>query len=340
MTAFADMETGRAMDAADRVPGARALAPEELATSPDVDIVVNLTVPAAHYGVALMALAGGKHLYNEKPLASTRAESREMISAAASRGLRVGCAPDTVLGTGIQTARAVIDQGGIGTAHSAVAFMASPGHEAWHQRPQFYYQQGGGPLYDMGPYYLTALVHLLGPVKRVVGASSRPRPRRVVGSGPLAGTTFHSEVDTHVTGILEHASGALSTLVMSFELWGAHLPKIEVHGTEGSLSVPDPNRFDGEVERFSPGSKQWEPVADVAGYIGASRGYGVAELCEALATGRPHRANGELAYHVLDVMATLMDAADQGRWLELESSCERPAIVPLSALAQVAGEPS
>lgn len=340
MTALADTVIERAIDAADRVPGARALAPEELTASPDVDVIVNLTVPAAHFEVALMALAGGKHVYNEKPLASTRAESQEMISAAASRGLRIGCAPDTVLGTGIQTARAVIDQGGIGTAHSAVAFMASPGHEAWHQRPQFYYQQGGGPLYDMGPYYLTALVHLLGPVKRVVGASSRPRPTRVVGSGPLAGTTFHSEVDTHVTGILEHTSGALSTLVMSFELWGAHLPKIEVHGTEGSLWVPDPNRFDGRVERFSPGSKEWESVEDAAGYVGASRGYGIAELGEALATGRPHRANGDLAYHVLDVMATLMDAAGQGTWLDIESSCERPAIVALSTMAQVAGKRS
>lgn len=337
VSALADMVAERASEAAEHVPGASVLTPQQLVSSPDVDLVLNLTVPAAHAEVALAGLSSGKHVYNEKPLAATRHEGVQLLAAAEGKGVRLGCAPDTVLGTGTQTARAVIDQGGIGTPHAATAFMPSPGHEIWHHRPQFYYQPGGGPLFDMGPYYLTALVHLLGPVTLVAGASSRPRATRTVGSGPLAGTTFASEVDTHITGILQHASGALTTLVMSFEMWAANLPKIEVHGTEGSLSVPDPNGFGGEVKRFSPKGQQWETVEDCAGYIGASRGYGVAEIAEAIATGRPHRANGRLAHHVLDVMVTLMEGAQQRAWLEVESSCERPDLVPLTALPEVAG---
>jgi predicted dehydrogenase len=338
VTALADSVPERAEAAAATLPGTSVLEPEELAESSEVDLVLNLTVPVAHFEVASLALKSAKHVYNEKPIATTRQQSAELLSAAAAQDLRLGCAPDTVLGTGVQTARAVVDAGDIGTPHTATAFMASPGHEAWHQRPQFYYQPGGGPLFDMGPYYLSALVHLLGPVKRVAGASSRPRPTRVVGSGPLAGTKLHAEVDTHVTGLLEHASGALTTLVMSFEIWGSHLPKIEVHGTEGSLSVPDPNHFAGAVERFSPTSGQWEQVPERAGYVGASRGYGVADLAEALSTSRPHRANGELGHHVLDVMVTLLEASEQKAWLEVASSCERPELVALSRLPEKAGQ--
>jgi predicted dehydrogenase len=338
VTALSDSLRERAEAAAASLPGAGVLTPQELFSSAEVDLVLNLTVPAAHFEVASKALAAGKHVYNEKPLATKTQQGAQLLSAAAGQGLRVGCAPDTVLGTGVQTARAVVDQGDIGTPHAATAFMACPGHEAWHQRPQFYYQAGGGPLFDMGPYYLSALVHLLGPVRRVAGASSRPRPTRVVGSGPLAGHTFNTEVDTHVTGLLEHRSGALTTLVMSFEIWGSHLPRIEVHGTEGSLSVPDPNNFSGAVERFSRASGTWERVPERAGYIGASRGCGVAELAKAVAAGLPHRANGQVAHHVLEVMARLLEAARERVWLEVASSCDRPEPVPLSALPETAGE--
>ena len=344
VTAVADKVRERAEQAAASIGGARGargarvLEPPELAASEEVDLVLNLTVPAAHFEVASLALKAGKHVYNEKPLATNRQQSAELLHLAGGMGLRVGCAPDTVLGTGVQTARAVVDEGGIGTPHSAMAFMVSPGHEGWHHRPQFYYQVGGGPLFDMGPYYLSALVHLLGPVSKVTAAASRPRPKRVIGSGPLAGSTVHSEVDTHVAALLEHTSGALTTVVMSFEVWGSRLPRIEVHGTEGSLTVPDPNQFAGKVEVLSPAGGQWETVPERAGYIGAARGAGVADLAEALSAGRSHRANGHLAHHVLDVMEALNEAAGTREWLKVASSCERPELVPLTVLPERAGQ--
>ena len=183
----------------------------------------------------------------------------------------------------------------------------------------------------MGPYYLTALVTLLGPVRRVVGMSSTPRSTRIIGSGPRAGTEFPVEVATHVTGVLEHANGALSTLLMSFEVWAGALPRIEVYGTGGSLSVPDPNGFDGEVRLFRAGSKEWEHVAERGGYQGAARGYGVADLARAVAEGGPHRADGRLAYHVLDIMESLLAAARSGDSVTVTSTCDRPAAVPAGA---------
>ena len=294
----------------------------ELVARDDVDAVLNLTIPAAHAEVALAALGAGKHVYGEKPLAVDQKEAEAVLAAARAAGLRVGCAPDTVLGTGVQTARKAVDDGLIGRPVSATAFMTGAGHEGWHPDPEFYYRPGGGPLLDMGPYYVSALVHLLGPVARVVGASSRPRAERTIGSGPRAGETFAVEVDTHITGVLEHAGGALSTLVMSFDVKAAHLPRIEVHGTEASLSVPDPNNFDGPVEISRGG--EWEALPVSAGYRDTGRGAGLADLAEALAQGRPHRASAELAAHVLDVMLTLLQAADEGRALPVVSTCERP----------------
>ena len=323
VTAIADLDEARARAAADSVPGARALPVAGLLSDDDVTLVLNLTIPAAHGEIDRAALAAGKHVYGEKPLASSTEQAREVLDAAARAGLRVGSAPDTVLGTGTQTARAVVDAGRIGTPVAATAFMTTPGHERWHPAPEFYYQPGGGPLFDMGPYYLTALIHLLGPVARVTGMASTPRATRVTGTG----ATIDVSVATHVTGVLEHAGGALSTLMMSFDVWAARLPRIEVYGTEGSLSVPDPNGFDGPVEIFAPDG-QWTPVPEAGGYPGAARGYGVADLASALAAGTPHRASGELAYHVLDVMETLLSAAESGRATDVTSSCDRPAPVP------------
>jgi predicted dehydrogenase len=331
VTAIADLDVDRAAKAAQAVPGARALTPAELFAAEDVDLVLNLTIPAAHAEVARAAIAAGKHVYGEKPLAADTAEARAVLEAAAGAGLRVGCAPDTVLGTGVQTARVALDAGDIGLPVAASAFMVTPGHERWHPAPEFYYRPGGGPLLDMGPYYLTALVTLLGPVKRVVGMSSTPRAIRTIGSGPRAGTEFPVEVATHVTGVLEHANGALSTLIMSFEVWGGVLPRIEVYGTGGSLSVPDPNGFDGEVRILRAESKEWEPVPVSGGYPGASRGYGVSDLARALAVGGPHRADGQLAYHVLDIMESLLAAARSGESVTVASTCERPAAVPADA---------
>ncbi|MFE4173530.1 Gfo/Idh/MocA family protein [Streptomyces sp. NPDC056909] len=324
LTAVTDLDPGRAGAVAARVPGvAVSGSVAELVARPDVDAVLNLTIPAAHAEVALAALAAGRHVYGEKPLAATRAEADAVLAAAGAAGLRVGCAPDTVLGTGVQTARKAVDDGLIGTPVAATAFMTTPGHERWHPDPEFYYRPGGGPLLDMGPYYLSALVHLLGPVVKVTGAASRPRAEREIGSGPRAGERFAVEVATHVTGVLRHAGGALTTLVMSFDIHAARLPRIEVHGTAGSLSVPDPNGFDGPVEVHRDGG-EWETLPVSAGYTGAGRGTGLADLAEALAAGRPHRASAELSRHVLDIMLTLLASAREDRGLPVESSCARP----------------
>jgi predicted dehydrogenase len=329
VTAVADLVGDRAAAAAATVDGARALQVGELLAADDVDLVLNLTIPAAHAEVAHAAITSGKHVYGEKPLAADTGSARSVLDFAERAGVRVGCAPDTVLGTGVQTARAILDAGEIGTPVAATAFMVTPGHERWHPDPDFYYQSGGGPLLDMGPYYLTALVTLLGPVRRVVGMSSTPRATRIIGSGPRAGSEIEVNVATHVTGVLEHAGGALSTLVMSFEMWAGRLPRIEIYGTSGSLSVPDPNGFDGPVHIFRAGDSEWSPVVEAGGYRGASRGYGVSDLASALAAGTPHRADGQLAYHVLDVMESMLAAACSGRAAEIASSCERPAAVPL-----------
>jgi predicted dehydrogenase len=323
LTRIADVDPANAAEAA-ATAGVPACTPAELYAADDVDLVLNLTIPLAHAEVALAAIAAGKHVYGEKPLAADTSAARSVLDAARDAGVLVGCAPDTVLGTGVQTARASLDAGEIGRPVAATAFMTTAGHERWHPAPEFYYQPGGGPLLDMGPYYLTALVTLLGPVRRVAGMSATPRDTRVVGSGPRAGQRFPVQVATHVTGVLEHAGGALTTLLMSFDVPAARLPRIEVYGTGGSLSVPDPNNFAGTVQIFRD---EWTDLPVRAGYPDAGRGYGIADLARSLVDGTPHRAGGELAYHVLDVMECLLRAADTGNAVTLGSTCERPAPV-------------
>ena len=331
LTRVADLDADRAAALAVDYPPALPATPDELLAAADVDLVLNLTVPQAHAAVALAALASGKHVYGEKPLAATTVEARTVLEAAARAGRAIGCAPDTVLGTGVQTARASLAAGDIGTPVAATAFMVTSGPERWHPAPEFYYQPGGGPVLDMGPYYLTALVTLLGTVRRVTGMSATPRPSRTIGSGARAGTVFPVNVATHVTGVLEHDSGALTMLMMSFDVWNARLPRIEVYGTEGTLSLPDPNGFDGPVRLFASTGGDWVEVPERAGYRDAARGYGVADLARALRTGTPHRASGELAYHVLDVMECLLTGAGTGATVEVASTCPIPAPVPFGA---------
>ena len=327
VTAVADLAPERAEAMAAALPGAAVRPLDDLVAADDVDLVLNLTIPAAHAEVALAAIAAGKHVHGEKPLAATGPDARRVVEAAAAGGVRLGCAPDTVLGTAVQTARAVVGAGAIGVPHAATAFMTTPGHELWHPDPEFYYRPGGGPLLDMGPYYLTALVHLLGPVTRVVGLSARPRAARTIGAGPRAGTTFDVEIDTHVTGVLQHAGGALTTLVMSFDVWAAELPRIEVHGPGGSLSVPDPNHFEGPVRLHRAGDDAWAQVPPSAGYVDGGRGIGVADLALGLASGAPHRAAADVALHVLDVMESLLEAARTGEARTVGSTCEVPPAV-------------
>ncbi|MFF7451710.1 MULTISPECIES: Gfo/Idh/MocA family oxidoreductase [unclassified Streptomyces] len=329
VTAVADLDASRSAAAAAEFPGVRALTVEELLSSPDVDTVLNLTVPAAHAEIALAAIRHGKHVYGEKPLTVELADAQAVLEAAAEAGVGVGCAPDTVLGTGVQTARAAVESGSIGRPLFASAVMVTPGHERWHPNPDFYYTPGGGPLLDMGPYYLASLVHLLGPVRAVTGASSRLRTERVITSGPRAGERIPVEVDSHVSGVLEHANGALTTITTSFDGVTTTAAPIEVHGETGTLSVPDPNHFEGEVRLFPLGDTRWHALPPSAGYVDGARGVGLLDFVTADADRKP-RATGELALHVLETMNTLLRSSAEGRRIELTTSAEPPAPVPLT----------
>ncbi|HJB63546.1 MAG TPA: Gfo/Idh/MocA family oxidoreductase [Candidatus Microbacterium pullistercoris] len=327
IVATADLDPARAAAGAQRIPGCRSLTVEELLADPAVDTVLNLTVPAAHAPVALAALRHGKNVYGEKPLAPTVAPARQILDAAGSAW--VGCAPDTALGAGVQTARAAVDAGEIGRPVAAVASWTAPGHEAWHPHPDFYYREGGGPLFDMGPYYLTALFHLLGPVARVSGASSRSRDVRQIATGPRAGEEIPVEVDTHVTGILEHVSGAVSTVTFSFDGVATQAAPIEVHGEEATLALPDPNFFDGEVRLRRPGADNWDSLPVRAGYENAGRGIGLIDFVRDGGA----RAHGDIALHVLEIMTALTDSAREGRRIDLMTTATRPPIVPRTSRA-------
>ena len=326
IAAAADLDADRAQAVAERFPGARALSVAELVADPAVQTVLNLTIPAAHGEVARAALAAGKNVYGEKPLAATFDEALGVMAGA--NGAWVGGAPDTVLGSGVQTARAVVDAGEIGRPVAAVATWLSSGHEAWHPHPDFYYREGGGPLYDMGPYYLTALFHVLGPVVSVSGASSRSRDERTIGSGPRAGERIPVEIDTHVTGVLEHAGGAVSTVTFSFDAAATHDAPIEVHGESASLTLPDPNFFDGDVTMRRPRAEEWTAIAPRAGYRGAGRGIGVLDFVRG--GSGAGRASGEVALHVLEIMSALTRSAREGRRITLTTTAERPPLVPLT----------
>ncbi|MFG6493313.1 Gfo/Idh/MocA family protein [Microbacterium sp. P03] len=324
IAALADLDVERARAVAAEIPGARALSVAELVADPEVRTVLNLTIPAAHEEIALAAISQGKDVYGEKPLAASMEAAKRIMDAAAQGGVRVGSAPDTVLGTGVQTARAHVDGGAVGTPISATATWVSAGHEAWHPHPDFYYQPGGGPLLDMGPYYLTSLVHLLGPVRSVSGMTSRTRSTRTIGSGARAGVQIPVDVDTHVTGVLEHADGALSTVVMSFDALSTTAAPIEVHGTEGSIIVPDPNNFSGVVRLTTRGSDGWESVPAAAGFEEAGRGVGLLDLIHG-----PARASGAMGLHVLEIMTALLRS--DGARVAVASSVERPSLVPLTS---------
>jgi len=329
IVAVADLDRERAVATAEGIPGARALTPAELYADPEVDTVLNLTIPAAHEEVALAALAAGKDVYGEKPLAATLPAARRVVDAAAAAGRRIGCAPDTVLGTGVQTARAAVDAGLIGAPVGATATWLSAGHEAWHPHPDFYYREGGGPLLDMGPYYLTSLVHLLGPVAWVQGASSRARDTRVIATGPRAGESIPVEVETHVTGVLGHAGGALSTVTVSFDAVASRAEPIEVYGVAGMLVLPDPNNFSGAVHLRRAGSPADEELPVSAGYEDAARGVGLIDF----AAGHG-RASGDVALHVLEIMTSLLESAQTGTRTTLTTTAHVPPLVPLTPRAR------
>lgn len=327
VVACADIVKERAEAKAEEY-GVTAYTVDELLADPDIQIVINLTIPKAHAEVSLDTIAARKNVYCEKPLAVTRDDGQRVLAAAEAQGVLVGCAPDTFLGGGIQTCRKLIDDGWIGQPVAATAFMTGHGPESWHPNPHIFYQQGAGPMFDMGPYYLTALVNLLGPISRVTGSAQISFPRRLITSQPHCGTHIDVTVPTHVTGVMDFERGIVGTIITSFDVWAASLPRIEVYGSEGSLSVPDPNTFGGPVRIWRPEAEGWQEMplthsADVG------RGIGVADMAYALLSGRPHRASGELAYHVLDLMHSFVDASGSGSHVTLQSSCSRPAALPL-----------
>lgn len=306
-----------------------AMTPEELLARDDVDIVLNLTVPAVHVEVGLAAIAAGKHVYSEKPFGSSVAEAKKLMDAAAAAGLRVGCAPDTFLGGSHQAARAILDGGAIGHPVAGTATLMLAGHERWHPNPDFYYSQpGGGPVMDMAPYYLSTMINFLGSVKRVSAMGAQPQKTRVIATGPRAGESVPVEVLTHVAGVMEFENGAIVQIVSSFDVIGHRHTPLEIYGSEGSMIIPDPNRYDGVIEVLKDGEWSEQPVGHAHG-DDDYRGIGLADMAEAIVEGRPHRASGEFALHVQEVIEALIGSAESGTRVDIDSRCERPA--PIAA---------
>ncbi|MEQ8676618.1 MAG: Gfo/Idh/MocA family oxidoreductase [Aggregatilineales bacterium] len=323
LVACADIDMARAENFASE-NGIRALSIDDLLADEDIRIVINLTIPAVHAEVTLKIINAGKNAYSEKPLGLTREQGKSILEAADAKGVLIGCAPDTFLGGGIQTCRKLIDDGAIGRPVAATAFLAGHGPESWHPNPIFFYQFGGGPLFDMGPYYITALVNLMGGVKRVTSSAQKSFTERIAKNGDA----LKVEVNTHVAGVLDFESGAVATMITSFDVWQHALPRIEIYGSEGSISVPDPNTFIGPVKLWTTENPEWTEVplthSDQVG-----RGIGVADMAYALNSGRKHRASGALAFHVLDVMQTLEESSAQEKHLYLESPVARPPALPI-----------
>ncbi len=330
VVACADLFMDRAQAKAEQY-GVQAMRVDDLLADPDIEIVINLTIPQAHAEVDLAAIAAGKHVHSEKPLALSRADGQKILSAAKEKGVLVGCAPDTFLGGGLQTCRKLIDDGWIGTPVAATAFMAGHGHESWHPNPEFYYKAGGGPMLDMGPYYLTALVHLLGPIKRVTGSTKTTFPQRTITSQPHYGEVIDVDVTTHLASVVDFVSGAVGTLIMSFDVWSHTLPRIEIYGSEGSLSVPDPNHFRGPVKVRRAGADAWSEIPlSYSSEVG--RGIGVADMAYAIQSQRLNRVSGALAYHVLDVMLAADEASASGQHINIASTVDRPAPLPMGLM--------
>jgi predicted dehydrogenase len=317
-----DEERARAQAAAFGVPHGGPVA--DVLGDDKIELVVNLTVPQAHVDVALQALSAGKHVWNEKPIGLDRESTRTLLDTAEASGLRVATAPDTFLGPGIQTARRLVESGAIGTPLTALALLQSPGPESWHPNPDFLFQDGAGPLFDLGPYYLTALVQLLGPVTQVSAVSSKARAVRTVGSGPRAGQQFDVTVPTHVAAIYRFAGGASAQTVFSFDS-AVKRKMIEVAGSDGTIVVPDPNTFTGEIVVHR---MDGETVTVPAVPAPATRGTGVLELARAVRAGRPERASGVLGAHVLDVMISTVEAAERGTPVDVTSRLEVTAALP------------
>jgi predicted dehydrogenase len=285
---------------------------------PDVDIIVNLTIPAAHVEVATAAVNAGKHVWTEKPFSLDRESGLGLLKTADAAGLRLGCAPDTFLGAGLQTALRIIQRGDIGTPLTAMTTFQTPGPESWHPNPAFLFQHGAGPLFDMGPYYLTTLIQAFGSIRKVAAVGSKSKDVRVIGSGPKAGEEFTVEVPTHVSAMAQFESGASSHSVFSFESPRARMGFVEITGTEATISLPDPNYFNGDIKLWRAGDEDWTTIPATGPANG--RGLGVLDMARSIRAGVPHRATGELAYHVLDAMVSINESMESGTFVEVASN--------------------
>jgi len=330
IAAVADIDVARAQAKATEFGVPKACSVDDLLKDPSIEIVINLTIPAAHAAVALKCIEAGKHVISEKPLAVNRAEGKQIMDAAAKKNILVGAAPDTFLGAGHQLARKLIDDGAIGRPVAATAYMMGRGHEGWHPDPEFYYKPGGGPMFDMGPYYVTDLLQILGQPKRVTGSTSIAIPERTIGSAPKKGQKITVETPDHFTGTIEFENGCIATVIMSFAVWYAqNASPITIYGTEGTIMIPDPNGFDGEVKLWKNGDqgKEYQVVPQVhrAGY---GRSVGAADMAYAIRSGRKHRASGQQGFAVLDVMEGFLDAGRTGKAYDVQAKYERPAALP------------
>ena len=328
LAACADELPDRAEELAAR-HDARAMTFDEILDDPGIDVIVNLTPPQAHAGVTRRGLDAGKSVFSEKPLGVELVEGTELVELARERGVRLGCAPDTFLGAGLQTARAVIDQGDIGEPLAANAFMLQSGPEWWHPDPGTFYEHGAGPLFDMGPYYFTTLVQLLGPARRVSAAARIGRTRRPILSEPRQGQLIDVEVPTHVATVVEMEGGPIATFVTSFDVQASRYRNLEIYGTEATLSVPDPNTFGGPVMLRRFRDPAWTEIPLLDANLPQQRGIGLADMVWAERSGRAHRASATLALHVLELMSATLRAAEEGRRVELETTCERAVPLPV-----------
>ena len=305
---------------------------------PEVELVLNLTRPYEHFAVSKAALEAGKHVYSEKPLGASLEEGLELKRLAESKGLRMGGAPDTFMGAGIQTCRRLIDDGYIGDIVGSAAFMICHGHETWHPDPDFYYQYGGGPMMDMGPYYLTALVNLCGGIRRVMSASKKSFDKRLITSQPFAGTEINVNVNTYIAGTIQYDNGAIGTLFTTFDVYYPYQARFEIYGSRGTLFVPDPNCFGGPVKLFRPEDGEVREIPLMYAYKENSRGLGLDDMAVAIRTGRKARADYTQTFHVLDAMTGFERSAASGEWVEMSTKYERAKAMVVPKLTGVLDE--
>lgn len=312
----------------------RAETVDDLLAAADVDLIINLTIPAAHVDVSRAILEAGKHVYSEKPFVLSLTEAQELGEIAQANKLRIGSAPDTFMGGSHQLARNLIDAGAIGTVTSGTAVVMSSGMEDWHPNPDFFFQKGGGPILDLGPYYICNLVQLLGPVAKVTSFTGMAHTSRTIQNGPRNGETVPVETPTTIHALLSFENGAIITLLASWDVWASNHPIMELYGTEGTMNLPDPNFFGGELtvtERAGePVAKSWEHPFNVLNFeetMANYRGAGLADMALAISQGHPHRCNDEFATHVIEVMTAILKAGETGTVMTMKTTCGRPDIL-------------